>query len=214
MRAGSRVPAALRRGGGAAPGNSGASVNEPAGPDWDRSLEAVARRDAGAFAALFAHFAPRIKSVMIRSGLPPETAEEIAQEAFVAIWRHAAAFDRKKASASAWIFAIARNKKIDRLRKEARPEPDPADPAFAPDAPAEADSALDGRQRADRLRAAIAALPEAQRDVLVRAYFADRTHIEIAGDLCMPVGTVKSRLRLALARIRATLAADGLDDMP
>src|SRR5690606_34768208 len=182
-------------------------------PVWEDLLCAGGeRRDAAAFAALSGHFPPRVESLMIRHGLPPDAAAEVAQEALIAIWRRAAPSDPTKPSARAWLCAIARDPRIDRLRKEARPEPDPDAPAFTPDPPDGAERALDGRQRAARVRAAIAALPEAQREVLVRSYFADRTHVEIAAELQTPVGTVKSRLRLALARLGAALRADGLDE--
>jgi len=184
-------------------------VEGDAGELWEARLSAVAiQRDRTAFAELFSHFAPRIKAVMIRGGMAADMAEEIAQEAFVAVWRRASTFDPERASASTWIFAIARNKRIDRLRREARPQPDPEDPAFAPDEPDAADTMMTARERADRVRKAMATLPPDQRDVVMRSYFSEHSHSQIAEDLNAPLGTVKSRMRLAMERLRAALESE------
>lgn len=184
----------------------GGGVDDSQARIWDEHVRAIGlRRDRAAFATLFAHFAPRLKSMLVRSGLTPDAAEEIVQDAFIAVWRQAHTFDAGKAGAATWIFAIARNRRIDAFRRNGRPAPDPNDPAFTPDAPAPGDAALTQRQRAARIRAAMDVLPPEQRDVLLRAYFAEHSHTEIARDLHAPVGTVKSRLRLALRRLREVL---------
>jgi RNA polymerase sigma factor (sigma-70 family) len=161
--------------------------------------------DRQAFAALFDHFAPRIKSFYLGSGTNAATAEELVQEVMLQVWRSAAQYDPKVAAVSTWIYSIARNKRIDRFRRERRPEVDLEDPALQPDAPIACDSALEREQSAERLRLAIDELPTDQAVVLREFYFADRSHSAIAAVLGVPLGTVKSRLRLALARLRQRL---------
>ncbi len=170
-------------------------------------LAIAAGRDRRAFAALFAYYAPRIKGYMLRLGASNELAEEIAQETMLAVWRKAALFDVARASASAWVFAIARNLRIDALR-HARLAPTELDPAFEPVSPPGADIMLDADRRARRLSAAIAMLPPEQVEVVRLAYFDDRPHVEIERALGIPLGTVKSRLRLAISKLR-TLLEDG-----
>ena len=163
---------------------------------------AIARNaDRRAFAALFAHFAPRVKSYMLRLGAAPEAAEELAQETLLSVWRKAALFDPARAGASTWIFAIARNLRIDAVRRERRPriEDDPTD---LPEAEPSADAVVAAVERDARLREAMATLPGDQADVVRLSFFQDKPHSEIAKDLNLPLGTVKSRLRLALQRLR------------
>ena len=169
----------------------------------DALIEAIAaRRDKAAFADLFAHFAPRLKSYLLKLGADEPTAEEVVQEAMVMVWRKAESFDRRQASASTWIFTIARNKRIDRLRRERRPELDPNDPALVPDPEISADRSLEASQARGRLQEAIEKLPKEQSELIRLAYFEDKTHGEIAADSGLPLGTVKSRIRLALGRLR------------
>jgi len=169
-------------------------------------------RDRAAFAELFGHFAPRIKAYLIRCGAEPAQAEELAQEAMIMVWRRAGTFDAAKATASTWVFTIARNKRIDALRRERRPQVDPDDPAPAPAlvpaGPAAADQAVEAAQQAARLSQAIAALPEEQAALIRMAYFEDKAHGQIAAETALPLGTVKSRLRLALARLRRVLGEE------
>ncbi len=165
-------------------------------------LAIAARNDRAAFAALFERFAPRVKSYMLRLGATPEAAEELAQEAMLTVWRKAALFDPARAGASTWIFAIARNLRIDAIRRERRPriEDDPTDEP--PPEPA-ADAVIAAAERDVRLRSAMAALPKEQAEVIRLSFFHDKPHSEIAADLRLPLGTVKSRLRLALGRLRS-----------
>ena len=166
-------------------------------------IAAVARGDRAAFAVLFGRFAPRIKALLMRRGTQAAEAEELAQEAMLAIWRKAAQFDPSRATAAAWIFAIARNLSIDAHR---RASPAPADdPGLAPDPPATADALLDESERAARVRGVIATLPAEQAEALRLAFFDDRSHADIECLLGIPLGTVKSRLRLAMGRLRAAL---------
>ncbi len=175
--------------------------------NWNAALSAVgASRDRAAFETLFRHFAPRIKAYLLRLGAGGPAAEELAQEAMLSVWRKAALFDPARASAATWIFTIARNLRIDALRRERRPEFDPADPAFVPDAGPPADAGLVRGQDEARLREAIGKLPPEQAKVVELSFFADKPHSAIARELGLPLGTVKSRLRLALNRIRGRMA--------
>ena len=172
----------------------------------DGLIEAIAQsRDKAAFGALFDHFAPRLKSYLLRLGSDESTAEDVMQEAMITVWRKAESFDRKQASASTWIFTIARNKRIDRIRRETRPELDPEDPALVPSEPAPADTVIEATQNEKRLKAVLGALPTEQADLIRLAYYNDRSHRDIADDLGLPLGTVKSRIRLGLARLRSLL---------
>jgi RNA polymerase sigma-70 factor (ECF subfamily) len=163
------------------------------------------RKDREAFHRLFNHFAPRMQAFLRRQGASADQAEEVVQEAMVTVWRKASLFDPRKASPATWIFTIARNQRIDLLRKANRPEPDRNDPAFEPAPEAQGDEALARKQDAARLKDAIAGLPEDQRAVLKLVYFKDKTHDEAAKELEIPLGTVKSRIRLAFRKMRTAL---------
>lgn len=168
-------------------------------------IVAVARHsDRAAFAALFDHFAPRVKSYLMRLGAGPELAEELAQETLLTVWRRAASYDPHKAAPSTWVFTIARNLRIDAARRESR-APTRDDPAFRIDQPAEPDAALSALDDEARVGAAIGALPPDQARVIRLSFFSDKPHAAIADELGLPLGTVKSRLRLAMARLRGML---------
>jgi RNA polymerase sigma-70 factor (ECF subfamily) len=183
----------------------GGMSSEPDPDDHAALIVAIAlRRDRRAFAALFAHFAPRVKAYLRRLGTDQAIAEETAQEVLLAVWRKAPLYDPARASAAAWIFAIARNLRIDVLRRT-RPtlqDPDPSDePAPAP----LADAVIEADERARRVRDALGGLPPEQLTMLQLAFFEERTHSQIEADLGVPLGTVKSRLRLAMSKLRAAL---------
>src|SRR3954467_10501788 len=160
-------------------------------------------RDRTAFAALFSHFAPRVKAYLLRQGAPAAVAEDLAQEALLNLWRKAHLFDPAKASAATWLFTIARNLRIDAIRREKRPELDPED--FLPPPEAAADDGLALANEENRLRAALKDLPADQIQVVELSFFADKPHSQIAQQLGIPLGTVKSRLRLAMARLKRVL---------
>lgn len=192
-------------------GPTGKSVLPPDGAatelraHYTALLVAVAeRRDRVAFDALFGFFAPRVKAYLMRLGTAALEAEELAQEVLITVWRRAETFDARQASASTWIFTIARNRRIDALRRR-RPEVDPNDPMFVPDAEPAPDAAVETAEREDRLRQALKVLPGEQRELLDRAFFAGQSHSEIAEATKLPLGTVKSRLRLAFGRLRRML---------
>ena len=171
----------------------------------DLLVRIAGHRDKQAFATLFAYYAPRVKAYLIRQGADAGTAEELAQEALLTAWRKADRFDASKASAGTWIFTVARNLRIDALRKGRRPEFDPEDPALVPDPAESPDAAIQADQMRVRIRNAMAELPEEQAAVIRLSFFEDKPHGEIAEQLALPLGTVKSRLRLAMGRIRSSL---------
>jgi RNA polymerase sigma-70 factor (ECF subfamily) len=162
-------------------------------------------RDTAAFKDLFDHFAPRVKGYLMRLGARNGLAEDLAQEAMLTVWRKASLFDPEKASASTWIFTIARNLRIDAIRKERRPEIDPEDPALQPEGERTADELLDWAKAEDRLHAALSDLPREQSQIIELSFLAEKPHSLIASELGLPLGTVKSRIRLAMARLRLAL---------
>jgi RNA polymerase sigma-70 factor (ECF subfamily) len=168
-------------------------------------------RDRVAFRSLFELFAPRVKAYIARLGCDMATAEELMQEAMVTVWRRAETYDPAQAGAATWVFTIARNKRIDLARREKRPQLDPDDPMLVPSSEPPADQRIAASQTEARLRTAIAALPENQRDLLALAFYEDKPHSEIAAVRNLPLGTVKSRIRLALERLRLSLAEAGND---
>ena len=168
----------------------------------ERLLAQVATRgDRAAFAQLFGHYAPRLKSFLLRQGCDGGAAEELVQETLLTLWRNASRFDATQASVSTWVFTIARNKRIDRLRRERGDNLNIDDFTFV-SADEPADQALSGRQEAQAVRRALQALPPEQAELVVKSYFDEQPHSEIAAALHLPLGTVKSRLRLALTRLR------------
>ena len=174
--------------------------------DWRAAVQAVAQRqDRAEFARLFAHFAPRVKAFLLRLGVDSASADDLMQEIMLTVWRRAASYDPAQAAVSTWIFTIARNRRIDALRRARRPEEGLLDPTLQPEPPAQADQAVEAGQWQTLLRAAIVDLPQEQSEMLRLAYFDDQSHSDIAATLKLPLGTVKSRLRLAIGRLRAKL---------
>lgn len=176
------------------------------GPDHAALIKAIAdQRDRAAFIELFNHFAPRIKAWMLRAGASSAAAEEMAQEAMLSVWRRAASFDPSRAGATTWIFTIARNLRIDAIRRERHPSLLLGDPVDEIEQPEQADRALDVAEREARIRSALGHLPVEQATVVHMAFFEDKTHADIEKELGIPLGTIKSRLRLALNRLRSIL---------
>lgn len=163
----------------------------------------VSRGDRDAFAAMFQRYAGRVKSYLMRLGAPPAVAEDLAQDAMVAVWRRASSFDPARAKVSTWVFVISRNAWIDKLRRE-RVElsyretvDEPFDGEEAPD------DAVERTQTEAQMQEALATLSDEQKQVVRLAFFEDKPHSEVATVLKLPLGTVKSRLRLALIKLRA-----------
>jgi len=172
------------------------------------SIVRIARtRDEASFEVLFRHFAPRLKSYFLRQCSDHSLAEEITQEALVLVWRNAAQFDPSKASASTWIFTIARNLSVDRFRRTRRPTFDPTDPAFIPDGEQSPDYQLERAETDHRVREVMDTLSANEKSVLMLSFYEDCSHGDIAKKLDLPIGTVKSRIRLAFAKVRAALDA-------
>ena len=165
-------------------------------------------QDREAFKELFTHFAPRIKGFFQGQGSSSDKADEVVQEAMVNVWRKSHLFDPTKAKASTWIFTVARNARIDLLRKENRPEPDFTDPSFFTDSEPQPDEIYERDDEAQRLQVVLAQLPEEQSKVLRLAFFEQKAHAEIAEELELPLGTVKSRIRLAFKRLRKELGGN------
>jgi RNA polymerase sigma-70 factor, ECF subfamily len=179
--------------------------------DWAGLVGAVAKeRDRKAFARLFEYFAPRLKTYMRRSGASEANAEELVQETMLAVWRKAESFDPSSAGASTWIFTIARNLRIDALRRERRSGEATAsdvDLEFLIDAAPWPDERTAAAQGEKLMRRALAQLSGEQMRVVELSFFEERAHPEIARILQIPLGTVKSRLRLALKQLRIHLGA-------
>ena len=160
-------------------------------------------QDQQAFAELFGHFAPRVKAFLMKSGAAPGMAEDCTQEVMATLWHKAHLFDPRRASVSTWIFTIARNKNIDALRKQRRPEPEEL--TWGPEAEPEASDIIVMQQESEQLSQAMKALPGQQRELIEKAYFGDLSHGQIAAETGLPLGTIKSRLRLALSKLRQTM---------
>ncbi len=176
--------------------------------DQGASIAAVAQqRDRTAFAVLFDHFGPRLKAFLMRQGTEAAAAEDLVEETMLIFWRRAETFDPKQASLATWVFTVARNKRIDRLRREMKPELDPHEPLLHPEVTS-ADETVDRKQQNHRLRLVIADLPQEQTDLVRMAYFGDKVHSTIAAETGIALGTVKSRLRLAMKRLRRALEED------
>jgi RNA polymerase sigma-70 factor (ECF subfamily) len=162
-------------------------------------------QDRDAFAELFAHYAPRVKGYLMRLGASNGQAEEVTQEAMLSVWNKAHLFDRKKAAASTWIFTIARNRRIDILRRQKYPELDANDPLLAGEPPTQPDDELIESRTGEEVRAALETLPEEQRELVRLEFYSGWSHAKLAAQTNLPLGTVKSRLRLAFNRLRDKL---------
>ncbi len=162
-------------------------------------------RDRQAFAELFDHFAPRLKSFMMRKSASAELAEDLVQEAMIAVWTKAQSYEPSKGAVTTWVFTIARNLRIDRFRRDGNmPLTELGDYDEPSDAP-EGEELL-GRKQEDGLVArALANIPQEQREILVMSFVEDMPQSEIAARLSIPLGTVKSRMRLAYGHLRRLL---------
>ncbi len=169
-------------------------------------LEAVAQdRSRAAFSQLFSYFAPRLKGYLLKLGADGATAEEVVQDVMLTVWRKAHLFDRRQASPSTWLFTVARNRWIDMLRKDRNQNLDPHDPYFAPGSELAPDESLLAGQEEERVHEAMKTLPPEQAELVQLAFFTGQSHREIADGTGIPLGTVKSRLRLAFTRLRQAL---------
>ncbi len=179
----------------------------------DLIVKVAAERDKSAFVELFDHFAPRLKGYLMSQGADQALAEEIAQDVMVTLWRKAELFDPRKSSASTWLYRIARNRRIDRLRRQKTAELNPDEPALQPTPLPDVTDEMDAKLREKRVRAALEQLPDDQREVVRLAFFIGQSHSEIADETGLPLGTVKSRIRLAFGRLRQLIEADEAVDV-
>lgn len=168
----------------------------------------AAHADRAAFARVFTYYAPRVKGYLLRLGLEAAQAEELSQEVMVAVWRKAATFDRRQASVATWIFRIARNRRIDVFRRDQYARLDANEPMFQPAAETAPDAAAEAGEREGQIRRALADLPEDQRTLVRDHFYEDLSHSQIAERTGLPLGTVKSRLRLAFAKLKLRLEAE------
>jgi RNA polymerase sigma-70 factor (ECF subfamily) len=181
------------------------SPRAPASADdlklWVRAL--ARDRDRAAFARLFDHFAPRLISYFVRAGIAREAAEEIAQDTMIVVWTKSPLYDPGQAGVATWIFTIARNMRVDRARRDSRRFAVEAHGVGAEDIASSGEDFVLADERDARVRRVIASLPADQATVVQLSFFSEKAHPAIARELGIPLGTVKSRLRLAAARIRA-----------
>ena len=165
----------------------------------------AAKGDVEAFRELFEMYAPRVKAYMMRQGADANTAEELAQETLLTVWRKAALYSGDRGSATTWIFTIARNLRIDRLRKEMTWVELPEGRAEQASDDPHPDDTITEKERSKRVQSALAELPADQHEVVALSYVEGLSHSEIAGRLGLPLGTVKSRMRLAYMKIRGAV---------
>lgn len=171
---------------------------------YDSLLLAVAEGDRTAFQALYADLGPMVLGYLTRTSREPQIARELLQEVFLSVWRNAHRYDPRRASAKTWVFAIARNRMLDRRRRVRVRSASPEDPHWAEEPP-RSDDLLEAAQDAERIHLALEELPRSQRDVLTRSFFAFQSYSEIAGELDIAVGTIKSRARLGFRKLRQLL---------
>lgn len=184
----------------------------PGGDETGALIRAVADgADRQAFAALFKHFGPRVKSYLMRTGSPEPLAEELAQETLVQVWRKAASFDPAQGHASTWVFTIARNLRVDQVRRRGLNQGSgiEADDEVMDGHVPSAEEMLRTVRRERGVRDALARLALPQAQLLRLSFFEERPHGQIAQELGMPLGTVKSRIRAAVGRLRELL--DGIE---
>jgi RNA polymerase sigma-70 factor (ECF subfamily) len=181
-------------------------------PDELAALAAAVaqRRDRDAFVRLFDHFSPRIAAYLTRLGTEATQAEELAQEVMVTLWRKADQFDPAKSSLATWLYRIARNRRIDLLRRDRVEFFDPMEGAYDVGEDPQTDRQIDMQNREEVLRSALEGLPEEQLVLVRLAFYEGLSHSEIAERAGLPLGTVKSRIRLAFTRLRRRLEAVGV----
>jgi RNA polymerase sigma-70 factor (ECF subfamily) len=189
--------------------NSGLSTHQELG---ELVIAVASNRDRAAFAQLFDHFGPRLHAYLVRLGSDGASADEILQDVMATLWTKAHLFDPAKSSIATWLYRIARNRRIDTLRRDRL---DFFDPMDAPEIAAEdagTDRKIDMQFREERIKESLTALPEEQLLLIRMAFFDDLSHSEIAEKTGLPLGTVKSRIRLAFSKLRRQLETNGVID--
>ncbi len=159
-------------------------------------------QDKLAFNSIFRYFAPRLKSFLIKAGSTDSQAEEVIQEVMIAVWTKSSTYDSSKSSVSTWIYTIARNKRIDKIRKEKRHYLSESDEGLEIPVDSTQEKEIFSTQVSNSLKKYMSNLPEEQSKLLKLSYFYNKTHADISTELKIPLGTVKSRIRLALTKMR------------
>ena len=164
--------------------------------------EVAENQDKEAFATIFKHFSPRLKSYFMKAGAADNQAEEIIQEVMISVWTKASSYNKEKSSVSTWLYTIARNKRIDKIRKEKRHYLLESDEGLEIPIDSTQEEEIMSTQLSKRMDDYIKNLPSEQAKLLKLSYFHEKTHTDISNELNIPLGTVKSRIRLALSKIR------------
>ena len=159
-------------------------------------------QDKVAFSNIFRYFAPRLKSYFVKIGCSETQAEEIIQEVMIAVWTKSSTYNREKSSVSTWIYTIAKNKRIDKIRKEKKHNTVESDESLEIPVPSKQEQQILSTEVSEKIRHSLKFLPIEQAELLKLSYFYEKTHSDIAKDLSLPLGTVKSRIRLALSKMR------------
>lgn len=171
-----------------------------------RLVRAVAAtRDQDAFTALFDHFAPRLKSWLMKRGMNSEEAEELVQDVMTILWHRASLYDPARSSLSTWLFRVARNRHIDAKRRARNRKFDGQETFLALAEVPGVDTLFESKERDERVRDALSQIPDEQMKLVRAAFFLGQSHSEIAASTGLPLGTVKSRIRLAFERLRRAL---------
>jgi RNA polymerase sigma-70 factor (ECF subfamily) len=169
----------------------------------DCIAEVAQNQSRAAFATLFNSYGPKLKTYFLRKGVAGGAAEDLVQEVMLLVWTKARQFDPSRASASAWVYTIARNRRVDLFRRERSSGELRLDPV--PESERTPEDQLGVAQTEHRLRGALSALPADQAELVRLSFYDERSHAEIASRLRLPLGTVKSRLRRAAAQLRVAL---------
>jgi RNA polymerase sigma-70 factor (ECF subfamily) len=171
--------------------------------DLSSCLDNIAKnQDKHSFSLIFKHFAPRLKSFLIKAGSTDTQAEGVIQEVMIAVWTKSGTYNKDKSSVSTWIYTIARNKRIDKLRKEKRHFLTESDEGLEIPVNSTQEKEIFSTQMSQNIRKYMSNLPDEQSKLIRLSYFYDKTHVDIANELKIPLGTVKSRIRLALSKMR------------
>ncbi len=175
----------------------------------DHLVEKIAtQKDRQSFKSLFIYYAPRIKSYLLKNNCSETLAEEITQDTMTNLWLKASLFNPQKSSLATWLFTIARNRRIDLIRKDKSDRLSPHEPSLLPASCDIDDEAPDRKKREERVKKAISTLPEEQRSMIKLSFFEGKAHAQIAQETDLPLGTVKSRIRLAFNRLRKELSKE------
>jgi RNA polymerase sigma-70 factor (ECF subfamily) len=188
--------------------DSNHTTNLADSPLNDLILEIANHKSKPAFIALFNRVSAKLKAYAIRCGANQADAEEIVQECLLIVWRKAPTFNPKAASAITWLYTIVRNKRIDFIRKQ-RPDLICSDDLWPEPESEELEKHVESDLNANIIRTLLYELPEEQRQIVFKVYFEGKSHSEIANELDLPLGTIKSRLRLAMKKLD-TLAKENM----